>query len=1046
MAQTLAVPASVAQTTFTNADGTGNWLAYGNWSDGLPVSYVSYGSAYIDAGTAVVTGSGAVAYIVTVGYSGTAGLTVTGTLNTQDSGLGKMGNAVGTALVDGGAWLSSGWRKVGGDNDTPGNVGGEGHLTVSNGGTISNSTAWVGFGVGSVGTAVITGLNSTWTSSEILHVGVDGNGTLTIEDHAKVTSTLGGSIGTLADGVGMVTVTGSGSRWDTSSLLVGNKGQGTLVIADGGQVSVSSGYVGNSTVNLGAVTISGPGSLWTSTDRMDIGNGSVTIRNGGKASNALSGIGGIAGAEATVTVTGTGSQWVTGNGLAVGLSGTGSLIVEAGGSASSRYTVVAEQLGTVGSVLVSGAGSVFSNTDQLYVGRDGSATIRVENGGLLKNGDGIVGESSGNGTVTVTGAGSRWVSTGSLTIGQQGTGLVEVADGGFVSASGPIRIGNGSFNIGAVRSAPAAAPGAVAASAVIFQGWSNSALVFNHTGNAYAFDAPMSGTGSILQLAGTTVLGGDSSGFTGTTSVSGGVLRVNGHLGGSVTVSGGSLGGSGTLLGNVSVGSGGTIAPGGTLTVAGNLDLVSGSALRIGVNGDGRGDRIDVGGQLTANGSKLYLTSTGGQFAGPTSYAVLATGAGISGSGFDTVSDLYFLDSRLAQVGDDLVLTLQRNARGMADLPQTPNQASVANALNTLGPGNAVFDSMLMMSEDQARRTLDAVSGASHTATQQVIDQTFGMFADTLANRSSGAPGGTTAPLGYVEATVASSAVSAIAQAAQAPQTSRSFWLAPVAGTGSIDANGGAPSANWSSGGLTGGYEYRTTLSSGDVLAGLAVGWQRTAADTSSSSLNAQSGMVAAYGRFDTDTVALSGTLYAGVSRAEGKRRIVAPGIDLLAGSDYWTQAAGISAEIAYAMPLTEGVTLSPLAGLSAGISHRDAFTENGAGAFNLASEGQNQGLLDPALGLEMAYELPVADGTLTTRLRTVWRHALLDAPGSNMRLDGTGAAFAIEGREPARDKLVIDAGLNYATGTLDFFADYQGLFSANERQHSVRLGAKAAF
>ena len=54
--------------------------------------------------------------------------------------------------------------------------------------------------------------------------------------------------------------------------------------------------------------------------------------------------------------------------------------------------------------------------------------------------------------------------------------------------------------------------------------------------------------------AGTTRLTGDSSGFTGTTSLAGGRLDIDGKLGGNLTVAAGTtLGGSGSIGGDVTV-------------------------------------------------------------------------------------------------------------------------------------------------------------------------------------------------------------------------------------------------------------------------------------------------------------------------------------------------------------------------------------------------------------------------------------------------------------------------------------------------------------
>jgi autotransporter-associated beta strand protein len=138
----------------------------------------------------------------------------------------------------------------------------------------------------------------------------------------------------------------------------------------------------------------------------------------------------------------------------------------------------------------------------------------------------------------VVGAGSTWTNTGSLTVGKQGTGTLTIADGGAVRIGGGAGLAHialqagstGTLTIGAAAGQPAVAPGTLEAGEVRF-GAGTGTLNFNHTGTGYAFAPLITGAGTIEHRAGTTALTGDSSGFTGTTTVSGGALLVNGTLG-----------------------------------------------------------------------------------------------------------------------------------------------------------------------------------------------------------------------------------------------------------------------------------------------------------------------------------------------------------------------------------------------------------------------------------------------------------------------------------------------------------------------------------
>lgn len=91
-----------------------------------------------------------------------------------------------------------------------------GMLVIQNGGTLTDQAASVGLQTDSQGTVVVTGAGSSWTDSGLLVDGFFGTGTVTIENGGVVNSD-GGFVG--AVGTGTVIVTGTGSTWSSSSGL-----------------------------------------------------------------------------------------------------------------------------------------------------------------------------------------------------------------------------------------------------------------------------------------------------------------------------------------------------------------------------------------------------------------------------------------------------------------------------------------------------------------------------------------------------------------------------------------------------------------------------------------------------------------------------------------------------------------------------------------------------------------------------------------------------------------------------------------------------------
>lgn len=154
--------------------------------------------------------------------------------------------------------------------------------------------------------------------------------------------------------------------------------------------------------------------------------------------------------------------------------------------------------------------------------------------------------------------------------------------------------------------------------------------------------------------------------YSGTTTVSGGTLRINGDQSaatGLVSVNtGATLGGSGTIGGAVTINAGGVLSAGnspGTLTILGDLDLNAGSLLdfelgQAGTPGGVLNDSLDVGGNLTLAGTLNITESTGGTF-GPGvyrlfNYGTLTNNGLVIGSAPVPSSDLYVQTSVAQQV------------------------------------------------------------------------------------------------------------------------------------------------------------------------------------------------------------------------------------------------------------------------------------------------------------------------------------------------------------------------------------------------------------
>jgi T5SS/PEP-CTERM-associated repeat protein len=212
--------------------------------------------------------------------------------------LGAQSGEYGHVLVSkpGSSWTNAGNIYVG-DHGT-------GVLTVSEGGVVTNDTAFIGNDVGSDGQVSVMGSGSTWQNTGGgVRVGENGTGTLLVSDGATAESTLS-TLGTFASGSGTATVTGAGSNWTHSgNLEVGTFGTGTLTIEAGAAVDNSNGLIAHFAGSTGQVTVTGSGSTWTNSGRLDVG-GSASSEGGAGTLNVF--------ANGRVDVTDTLRVWSTG--------------------------------------------------------------------------------------------------------------------------------------------------------------------------------------------------------------------------------------------------------------------------------------------------------------------------------------------------------------------------------------------------------------------------------------------------------------------------------------------------------------------------------------------------------------------------------------------------------------------------------------------------------------------------------------------------------------------------------------------------------------
>ena len=315
-----------------------------------------------------------------------------------------------------------------------------GTLTIVSTGALTDQYGYVGYAPGSNGTATVTGTDSTWANTDRFYVGYAGTGILNVQDGGAVSNSDHGYIGFSSNGEGTVTVTGTGSTWTNSAnLFVGVEGTGTLNVEDGGAVSNGNGSIGQSPGGNGTVTVTGTGSTWTNSANVFVGNngtGTLTVADGGMV-NANGGAG------TTRVANGSGSTGTVNIGAAAGdtsaAPGTlnaASVVFGAGdGLLTFNHT---DTSGTfVFDPEISGNGAIGHEAGYTNLTGDGAGftgTTTVSGGRLAVN-------STLGGSIDVTGG---------ILSGSGEVGTLEVMSGGTVAPGNSIgtMTVNGNFTIG----------------------------------------------------------------------------------------------------------------------------------------------------------------------------------------------------------------------------------------------------------------------------------------------------------------------------------------------------------------------------------------------------------------------------------------------------------------------------------------------------------------------------------------------------------------------------------------------------------------------
>ena len=430
---------------------------------------------------------------------------------------------------------------------------------------------------------------------------------------------------------------------------------------------------------------------------------------------------------------------------------------------------------------------------------------------------------------------------------------------------------------------------------------------------------------------------------------------------------------------------------------------------------------------------------------------------------FDNITtDLAFFTPSLIYNANDVQVLMTANNVGFASVGTDFVQRDVANSLEELGAGNAMYDAFSSLTYAQAAQALDDLSGEHMPGVTGTMAEAAGIIPKILSTRmqalshqDDGTGLALLAPMAGVDdlaSIVPNGTASLLEQRAGTNKiinAANRVWTEAFGTAGHTNGRSTSSQQDRGSMGLMAGIDRQIDT---DTYIGFFGGYESLEMNTYSESASSQlnnyhAGLYASHQL--NGHVRLNGGFGSTFHDINTQRYVVFPGFSGAPQGDTTGFTAMGFVETSYAFLRQDNLGGEIFTNIALSYAHMNGYTESGGGASNLEVDSSSAFAPSQTLGVRMGKSFTTEKGkTIRMNGSLGWQHAYGDLMDkASMRFATGSSEFVAYGPGRTPDSVLVGLGVQADLNDgASLHGGYNGTLSSNSQDHAFTISAKFSF